>query len=351
MQSVALDAASAAVSAAHMPRFVALLLLLAAALPARAQAPVKFTLNFRLDASNAAFFLAEDRGYYAAEGLAVTLDGAKGSADAASRLAGGAYQMGCVDISVITEFNARNPERAIQSLFMVYDLAPMAIGSLRERGIARPADLIGRTVGAAAGDGAYRMFPAFARLNSLDPGQVKIQLLESQLREAMLIRGAVDAVIGFDYVVGPGLIAGGAAPDSIVLLRYSDYGMRLYGNSIAASRSFIDANPEIVRRFVAAAARGWRDTFEDPAAAIDAVVKRDPLLSRDAELERMRWIREHNLRSPEDAKRGLGSVDRDRLAAGIALVAQAFGLPSVPDIDGIYTDRFLPPLPDRTPRP
>jgi NitT/TauT family transport system substrate-binding protein len=333
-----------------MARLVALLLLLTAALPARAQTPLKFTLNFRIDASNAAFFLAEDRGYYAAEGLAVTMDGSKGSADAASRLASGAYQMGFVDISVIMEFNARNPERTIQSLFMVYDLAPMAIGSLRDRKIARPADLIGRVVGAAAGDGAYRMFPAFARLNGVDPGQVKIQLLESQLREAMLIRGAVDAVIGFDYVIGPGLVAGGASPDSVVFLRYSDFGMRLYGNSIAASRSFIDANPDAVRRFVAAAARGWRDTFEDPGAAIDAVVKRDKLLSRAGELERMGLIRDHNLRRPEDARNGLGTVDRDRLAAGIALVAQAFALPVTPDIDSVYTDRFLPPLADRTPR-
>jgi NitT/TauT family transport system substrate-binding protein len=233
---------------------------------------------------------------------------------------------------------------------MVYELAPMAIGSLRDRGIARPADLIGRIVGAAAGDGAYRMFPAFARLNGIDPDKVKIQLLESQQREAMLIRGAVDAGIGFDYVIGPGLTAAGATADSILFLRYSDYGMRLYGNSIAASRSFIESNPDAVRRFVAAAARGWRDMFEDPAAAVDAVVKRDPLLSRDGELERMRWIREHNLRSPEDAKHGLGTVDRARLAAGIALVAQAFALPTTPDLDSVYTDRFLPPLEDRTPR-
>jgi NitT/TauT family transport system substrate-binding protein len=136
----------------------------------------------------------------------------------------------------------------------------------------------------------------------------------------------------------------------VVFLRYSDYGLRLYGNSIAASRSFVDANPEIVRRFVAAAARGWRDTVEDPAAAVDALVKRDPLLSRDTELERMGWIREHNLRSAAEAKHGLGSVDRDRLAANIALVSQAFALPATPSLDSVFTDRFLPPLADRTPR-
>jgi NitT/TauT family transport system substrate-binding protein len=334
-----------------MLRSIALaLLLVVMALPSQAQTPLKFTLNFRLEASNAAFFLAEDRGYYAAEGLKVTLDGAKGSADAASRLGSGTYSMGFVDINVITEFNARNPERAIQSLFMVYDLAPMAIASLTDRRIARPQDLIGRVVGVAAGDGAYRLFPAFARLNGIDPGQIKFQQVESQLREAMLIRGAVDAVIGFDYTIWPALKAGGATPQSVVFLRYSDYGMRLYGNSIAASRSFIDANPEIVRRFVAAAARGWRDTVQDPGAAIDALVKRDPLLNRDTEIERMGWIRDHNLRSAEAARHGLGSVDRARLAANIALVAQAFALPATPDVDTVFTDRFLPPLPDRTPR-
>ncbi|MBV8167711.1 MAG: taurine ABC transporter permease, partial [Alphaproteobacteria bacterium] len=115
-------------------------------------------------------------------------------------------------------------------------------------------------------------------------------------------------------------------------------------------RAFIDANPDVVRRFVAAAARAWRDTMETPADAIDSLLKRDPLLNRDQETERMRWMVAHNLRPRDEARKGLGDVDPKRLADGLAVVSQALELPTTPTVDSVFTDRFLPPLPDRTPK-
>jgi NitT/TauT family transport system substrate-binding protein len=90
--------------------------------------------------------------------------------------------------------------------------------------------------------------------------------------------------------------------------------------------------------------------MEKPADAIEALLKRDPLLNRDSETERMRWMVAHNLRPRDEARKGLGDVDRARLADGLAVVSQALELPATPTVDSVFTDRFLPPLPDRTPR-
>ena len=50
-----------------------------AADPAAAQTKLKFVLNWKYQGPQGWFFLAEDRGYYKAEGLDVTIDQGDGS--------------------------------------------------------------------------------------------------------------------------------------------------------------------------------------------------------------------------------------------------------------------------------
>lgn len=85
---------------------------LAAISPARAEDVLKVSLNAPYDSSNAAFLLADDRGYYAAEDLKVTFDPSGGSGDAVTRIGSGAYDFGFGDINVMMEFNAKNPANA-----------------------------------------------------------------------------------------------------------------------------------------------------------------------------------------------------------------------------------------------
>ena len=82
---------------------------LVAAAPARAEdVSLKVSLNAPYDGSNAAFFLAADRGYYAAEGLKVQFDPSGGSGEAVTRIGSGTYDFGFGDINVLMEFNAKN---------------------------------------------------------------------------------------------------------------------------------------------------------------------------------------------------------------------------------------------------
>src|SRR3569833_1466801 len=62
-----------------------------AGLPAAAEETVKVSLNAPFDGSNAAFFLAEERGYYAAEGIKPSFDPSGGSGEAVTRIGSGTY--------------------------------------------------------------------------------------------------------------------------------------------------------------------------------------------------------------------------------------------------------------------
>ena len=64
-----------------------------AGLPAGAQTPIKFTLDWVFQGPTSPFLVALEKGYYKAEGLDVTMDPGQGSAGAVQRVATGAYQI------------------------------------------------------------------------------------------------------------------------------------------------------------------------------------------------------------------------------------------------------------------
>lgn len=67
---------------------------------ASAQTKLRFTLDWIPGATHGAFLLALQKGYYKAEGLDVTIDRGKESAEVVRQLASGAYDMGFPDINV-----------------------------------------------------------------------------------------------------------------------------------------------------------------------------------------------------------------------------------------------------------
>ena len=70
-----------------------------ATIPASAQTPVKFTLDWVFQGPTSPFLVALEKGYYKAEGLDVTMDPGQGSAGAVQRVATGAYQIGFADVN------------------------------------------------------------------------------------------------------------------------------------------------------------------------------------------------------------------------------------------------------------
>ena len=79
---------------------LALLALAASAGSALAQeTTIRFTLGWKTQGSDSAFFVARDKGYYKAEGLNVVIDQGEGSGATVTRIMGGAYDAGFGDIN------------------------------------------------------------------------------------------------------------------------------------------------------------------------------------------------------------------------------------------------------------
>ncbi|MDQ7827672.1 MAG: ABC transporter substrate-binding protein [Armatimonadota bacterium] len=317
--------------------------------PARPARPVtwKFTLDFLLQGPQAPFLVALEKGYFAREGVHLTIDRGFGSADAVAKIAGGAYDLGYADINTMIEFNVRNPGKELVAFVMVLNAPPFAILTLRRENIRTPQDLVGKRLGAPAGDAPRRLFPVFARAVGIHPDSVEWVTMDVPLREPSLIRGSVNAITGFYFTAFINLKATGVRPEDIVAFLYSDYGLPLYGNAVMAPRALLEREPAAVRGFVRAFIRGVADSIASPQEAVALLKRRDPLLNEAVEQERLLLALRANILTREVQADGFGGVRPERLARAIDAVALAFGLPTKPTWYEVFTPRFLPPKKDR----
>ena len=303
---------------------------------------IKFTLDWAFQGPTAAFIVAEALGYYDEAGLQVTIDRGNGSAGAIQRVATGAYQMGFADINALVEFNVANPGNTAKAVMMVYDAPPFGVYALKRSGITKPADLVGKRLGAPVFDASYKLFPAFAAKTGIDDHEVTRVNMDPPLREAMLIRGDVDFISGHYFSSMLDLQSKGVKEADIVPLLYKDFGLDFYGNAVIAADSFMTEHGDAVRAFNVATVRAMRWVITHRDEAIDLVAEKDPLIDKKLERRRLDMAIATNILTPEVQANGMGDVDEGRLGRSIEQIAGAVGLEHSPTIEDIWTAAFLP---------
>ena len=267
-------------------------------------------LNWKYQGPQGWFFLADDRGYFKAAGLNVTMDQGNGSGAPIPLVANGTYDVGFGDINALIEFAAKKPEEAPIAVYVMYNRPPFTIAVRADSDINTPKDLEGKTLGGAAGDGALKLFPAFCKIAKIDCSKINITNMQPNLREQMLMQGQVDGVFGYVNTIRFSAKLIGVDPDKqIRFINYGDYGMDLYSNAIIVSKKLAKDNPAAVRGLLAAINHGLEDTLKDPDAAVAAVAKREPLINIPVERERLDATLKDEMNHPEIAKIGLGNVD------------------------------------------
>jgi NitT/TauT family transport system substrate-binding protein len=318
-----------------------------AAVPAAAETNLKMVLNWKYQGPQGWFFLADDRGYFKAAGLNVTLDQGNGSGAPIPLVANGTYDVGFGDINALIEFAAKKPEGAPVAVYVMYNRPPFTIAVRADSPIKTPKDLEGKTLGGAAGDGALKLFPAFCKSAKIDCSKINITNMQPNLREQMLMQRQVDGVFGYVNTIRFSAKLLNVDPDKqIRFINYGDYGMDLYSNAIIVSKKLAKDNPAAVRGLLAAINHGLEDTLKDPDAAVAAVVKREPLIKASVERERLDATLKDEMNHPEIAKIGVGNVDMDRLKRSIDILVDADALPRTPTVGEIFTPDFLPPVND-----
>ncbi len=319
--------------------FVAALALAGAA---SAQTKMPFALDWKFEGPAAPYFVALDKGHFAAAGLDVTISEGAGSLDAIPKVATGAFPVGFADINSLMKFLDQNPGAPVTAVMMIYDKPPFAMVGRKSLGIAAPDDIMGKVLGAPPPDGAWAQFPIFAAENGIDMTKVTVEPVGFPVREPMLAEGKVTAVTGFSFSSTLNLKRLGVPMDDISVILMADHGVALYGNAIIVNTDFAKANPALVTGFLGAIAAGWKDSIAAPAEAIAALVKRNPAADPALETERLTMSIEANVLTDFVKANGMGGIDPARMAKAIEQTKTVYSFANEPDAALYFDPSYLP---------
>ena len=308
---------------------------------------VKFVLDWTWQGQHGIWTLAQDRGYFAAEGLDVTIDRGFGSGDTIAKVAAKTYDIGFAEGNLLLKFNTANPKDQLTTVMIIFDASPNAVIFLKKSGIKTPKDLEGKVFSTTKNDATNLIFPIFTKANNLDIGKIGFKHVASNLRDTLVLKGQADGTLGWATTAVMNMMAAGVKRDDIGYLAFRDYGVRMFSSGLQVRKDFADKHPEVVRGFVRATMKGIRDLVTDPKAAIASVKKRDRLLDERIEMIRYNLIRDVALATPHVKANGISTVERKRFEAAARQVAAAFNLTGSVKMEDTYTDRFLPAKSER----
>lgn len=333
------------------------LCLLSLLLPLSSMAPafgqeaknVKIMLDWIIQGTHAPFFIAQDKGYYQAEGVTVdTIDAGRGATNVAVTVAGGVYQFGWVDMPSMIRFNAQNPASPLIAVYVSFDETPLAVITRKAAGIRKPADLDGKKIAGGPGTAVHDTISILLKAANVPHVKINWVAVQPQLFGPMLRRGEVDGTGGFTNSNIPAALELGFALDDLFVIKYSDYGADMYGLALTTTKKFADENPGTVRAVVKALNQATKDTIANPAEALALLKRRDPMMKLDIEKVRLD-IALGLTNTPHVQKNGLSSVTPEKLDRTIDMTVAAYQLPVRPDAATVYSDKFLPPQSERLP--
>lgn len=317
---------------------------------ARAQGntAIRFALDRRFDALAAPFLVAQDKGYFGAEGLDVVIEAGNGARAMFQRLAAGTQDAGFGDVNALFRFRDENPGADLKAVMIVHDRPGYALIGRKSRGLTTaPTSLEGRKLGTASIDASFAQWPIFKSLNKIDDSKIRIETVGLPVREPMVASGELDAVFAFGPSTAVSLRARGVPAEDIVLMEMADHGLRLYGSAVIVSGKFATDKPDAVRGLVRAVTRGIRDVVANPGVGAQLVLRRNESAQVEVERDKLAAVLERNVLTAYVRAHGLGGVDPERWAQALDQLVLAGSFRDKARAGDAFTDAYLPPAGER----
>jgi NitT/TauT family transport system substrate-binding protein len=228
--------------------------------PASAADLVSLRLDWTLSGYHLPFYWAKDKGYYTTENLNVDIKEGAGSGKTVSLMAGQQDDIGLADYMLMAAGVAKGMK--LKGVYAVVQNGAWAVISLADNPIAKPQDLIGKSVAVTADHKA--LLDLLLAVNKIPPEKVSIRVTGPATRNTVFVNGQVDSFVS--VVVGSPLDlvvrARQGKGKPLHFMQFEDFSVAPLGQGVVVHEQTIAQKPDLVARFVRATARGLNDVVK-----------------------------------------------------------------------------------------
>lgn len=322
-------------------KLLALTLAITSSSVALAADKVRFELDWLPGGDKSPVYVGIQQGFFADEGLEVSISVSRGSTDALTKLATNQADIGIADIAALMAARAQD-KVPVSAVFNIFNQAPHAFFTLSTSDVKSINDIAGKRVATSPFTSSNAFLPLLLEANGLPRDAVNLNRTDPGALGPMLITGNTDAIIAWVTNVALFQAQAASAGREIRVIPWSEAGLELYSSSIVASDRFLDSRPEVARRFLKAYRKSLEFTNANPeVAAADLhrmVPEVDPAVAAAQVTDTMKLV--FNSVSEAD---GLGVMTPERVKQTWVYVAEANELKvDALDPESVVNRSFMP---------
>ena len=246
---------------------------------------VSVVLDWTPNTNHTGLYVAKEKGYFEAEGLDVEII-MPGEAGADTLVASGKAQFGVGYQEGVTL--ARIQDVPLVSIAAVIQHNTSGFASPAEKNITTPKDFEGKSYGGWGSPVEKSVITSLMNTEKADVEKVKIVSIGDADFFTAVKRDIDFAWIFYGWTGVEAELRG----EKINMVYLTDYTDKLdyYTPVLTTNEKMIAENPEIVKAFVKAAAKGYQFSIDNPADAADVLIKAVPDLDPELVKKSQKWL-------------------------------------------------------------
>ena len=277
-----------------MKKMVLIMLTAGLAFAAHAADKVTIQLKWVTQAQFGGYYVAQDKGYYSAAGLDVTIK--PGGPDIATPqvIAGGGADV-IVDW-MPSALASREKGVPLVNIAQIFKKSGMMLTCRKDSGIKSPSDFRGKTLGVWFYGNEYPFLSWMSQLGiPTKGGSNGVTVLKQGFNVDPILQKQAECVSTMTYNEYWQVVDAGLSPSELVVYKYEDQGVATLEDGLYVleknlrNKGFVDK----MARFLRASIKGWKYAADHPDEAADIVLENDDT-GAQTEKHQRRMMREIN---------------------------------------------------------
>jgi len=245
-------------------------------------ASISFATMWAPQSEFAGFYMAQEKGFYKELGLDVTIIDSTPGKSAAQMLASKEVNIGIMWLYEALKLND-NGLKFINIAQIIQKSATMLIGK-KSQGINDLSDINGKSIGIWPG-GIKLQAKTFIKNHEL-----QVNLIHQSYSVDAFLENDVNIASAMWYNEYYMILNAGYDPDEITSFFFKDYGLNFPEDALYVNKTYLEENPESVKKFVLASLKGWIYAFQNSDETIEAVLNRMEAARLPANESHQRWM-------------------------------------------------------------